>query len=261
MTNTVKGETSTAATEYGAAGLRDNVRIKDTIQHNLARIRERISLACDRAGRNADSVTLIAVTKTFSIEVVQAAYDHGLRHFGENRPQELKAKNEAIEGTTLSSDIHWHMIGHVQRNKAKDVITHAERIHAVDSLRLAEELNRRAEAAGRVVPCMAQVNVSGEVSKFGLDPEHILSFFESTASLAHLKLDGFMTLATPVDDPEKVRHEFRLLRNTMEQVRASDERFAGLTQLSMGMSGDFEVAIEEGATHVRVGSALFGSRA
>lgn len=261
MTNTVKRETSTAATEHGAAGLGDDVRLKDAIQGNLTGILERISLACNRAGRSPDSVTLIAVTKTFPIEVIQAAYDVGLRHFGENRPQELKAKNEALPGTSCGGDIHWHMIGHIQRNKAKDVVAVAERIHAVDSPRLASELNRRAEAIGRVIPCMVQVNVSGESSKFGLDPGHVLPFLESTANLPYLKIDGFMTLATPANDPEAVRHEFRLLRHTMEQAKAEDERFAGLTRLSMGMSGDFEVAIEEGATHVRVGSALFGYRA
>ncbi len=261
MTNTVKRDTSTAATEPGAAGLRDELRLKDTIHSNLAQIRERIALACDRAGRNPDAVTLIAVTKTFPIEVVQAAFDVGLRHFGENRPQELKAKHEALPGITSGGDIHWHMIGHVQRNKAKDVVGIAERVHAIDSLRLAEELNRRAEAIGRIVPCMIQVNVSGEQSKFGLDPEQVIPFLETVVDMAHLNLDGFMTLATPVDDPEDVRHEFRLLRDIMASAREKDNRFAGLTQLSMGMSGDFDVAIEEGATHIRVGSALFGFRA
>ena len=230
------------------------------LQQNLADIQERIARACDRVGRDPASVTLVAVTKTFPLHLVQEAYDVGLRHFGENKPQELQAKFEGLPGRQAGGDATWHMIGHVQRNKAKDVVACADRVHAVDSLRLAKELDRRAQAAGRTVPCMVQLNVSGESAKFGIEPVDAPVFMAEAMRFKNLLFDGFMSLASPTDDPETVRPEFRSLRETMERLRQSDDRFSSLTNLSMGMSGDYEIAIEEGATHVRIGSALFGAR-
>ena len=230
------------------------------IAHRVEQILERIDGACRRVGRASDDVTLIAVTKTFPLETVQAAYDAGLRHFGENRVQELVAKATALPGVCCGGDVHWHMIGHVQRNKAKDVVTHADFVHSIDSPRLAAELDRRAEVAEKVMDCLIQVNVSGESSKFGLVPEAVPAFLDQLRSCEHLRLAGFMTLASPAADPEEVRPQFRLLREISHSAAGSHNELFSRHFLSMGMSGDFEVAIEEGATHVRVGSALFGAR-
>ncbi len=217
------------------------------IRDRIHRVQEKISGACRRAGRREKDVTLIAVTKTWPVEVVAAAVEAGLAGFGENKVQELVAKAPHFP------DQNWYMIGHLQRNKARQVVEHAKEFHALDSIRLAQTLNRYAEAAGLVLPCFLQVNVSGEASKFGLDPTRIDEILAPLEEFQSVRLAGLMTLASP--DVRKVREEFRLLR----RIRS---RYGHLTGpgLSMGMSGDYEIAIEEGATHVRVGSALFGPR-
>ncbi len=209
-------------------------------------------------GRRPDEVTLVGVTKTFPVEVVAAARQAGLHDFGENRVQELIEKTDALPGTIQGGDIRWHMVGHLQRNKAKDVVDCADVFHALESLRLAAELDRRAAQASRRLPCFVQVNVSGEASKFGLGPDDVLDLLEGLVAYEHLRVVGLMTLAAPGADPEAVRPQFRRLRQVFEQV----DRYAGepMHGLSMGMSGDFDVAIEEGATHVRLGTALFGPR-
>jgi PLP dependent protein len=226
----------------------------------LGVVRERIAGACRRAGRSPDSVTLVGVTKTFPFAAVHAAIDAGLLHFGENKVQELVAKATEIPGAFNGGAISWHMIGHLQRNKARDVAALADVFEALDSLRLARELDRRAEAEGRIIPCYVQVNVSGEESKFGIEPEALPAFLDGLEPFEHLAIRGLMTLAAPVDDPEKVRPQFRLLRSLRDgRPQGSNPRIR-LEDLSMGMSDDFEVAIEEGATHVRIGSAIFGPR-
>ena len=235
-------------------------KVDSAIEHRVARVYERIEDACTRAGRRPDSVTLVAVTKTFPIEIVQAAYEMGLRHFGENRIQELVEKSSALPGKLRGGDVYWHMIGHIQRNKAKDVVASADIVHGLDSLRLAKQLNTRASGMDRVLPCMVQVNVSGEASKFGLKPNEVPAFLDELCRYENIELAGFMTLARPADNPERVRPEFQRLRRILESTQASHTSCLSWQYLSMGMSGDFEVAIEEGATHVRVGSALFGSR-
>lgn len=229
------------------------------IAERLDDIRERIARACQRAGRPANEVTLVGVTKTFPVEAVDAAFAAGLRDFGENKVQELVAKAELRPGLEAGGDRSWHMIGHLQRNKAKDVVAHADVFEALDSLRLAEELERRAAAAGRTLPCLVQVNVSQEATKFGIAPDELPALLDQLSGFAHLSVRGLMTLAAPADDPEDVRPQFRLLRTLFERHRSGPH--GTLTMLSMGMSGDFEVAIEEGATHVRIGSAIFGARA
>lgn len=225
------------------------------IAQNLAQLQARIDAACRRAGRAVDEVTLVAVSKTFPVEVVEAAYQAGVRDFGENRVQELSAKCGTLPGESAGGRVRWHLIGHLQRNKAKEAVQVAEVFHALDSDRLAEELDRRAAEAGRVLPCFVQVNVSREATKSGLAPEETPAFLDRIAGLHHLHLLGLMTLAAPAADPETVRPQFRQLRHLRDTWQGGRLPF-----LSMGMSGDFEVAIEEGATHVRVGSALFGSR-
>ncbi len=231
-----------------------------TFQERLARIQERIAQACRRAGRNPHEVTLIGVTKTFPVQVVQLAYEAGLRHFGENRVQELVAKASVLPGRIEGGKISWHMIGHLQRNKAKEVIAHADWLHSLDNLRLAETLEQRAAQAERLLPCLVEVNVSGEPTKFGLPPEAVHPFLDALAPFEHLEICGLMTLAAPTEDPETVRPQFRLLRHLAQTYDRRRNPRVQLRYLSMGMSGDFEVAIEEGATHVRIGSALFGPR-
>ncbi len=210
-------------------------------------MQEKIAGACRRAGRREEKITLIAVTKTWPSEVVAAALQAGLTDFGENKVQELVAK------APLFPAQNWHMIGHLQRNKARQVVAHAKEFHALDSIRLARALNRHAEEAGRILPCFIQVNVSGEASKFGLDAARVPELAAQLGEYESIQPVGLMTLASP--DLRKVREEFRLLRS----IRSKYAHLTG-AGLSMGMSGDYEIAIEEGATHVRVGSALFGSR-
>ena len=230
------------------------------IGQRLEQVRERIELACARAGRRAGEVTLIGVSKTFPIEAVHAARDAGLVHFGENRVQDLVEKASQIPGHCRGGDVRWYMIGHLQRNKARDVVEYADSFHALDSIRLAEELNRRAEQRDHVLPCLVEVHVSGEESKFGVKPEATHDLLDSMANFTHLRVEGLMTIASFVEDQAQIRAEFRTLRGIFESYRGSGNPQVEMKQLSMGMSGDFEIAIEEGATHVRVGSAIFGSR-
>ncbi len=230
------------------------------IAANVADVRDRIARACRRAGRDAGEVTLVGVTKTFPLEAVDAGYAAGLRHFGENKVQELAAKAMERPGRLLGGDHAWHMIGHLQRNKARDAVAQADVFEALDSLRLADELERRCAAADRTLTCLVQVNVSGEASKFGLDPDALYPFLDRLGAHEHLAVAGLMTLAAPSDDPEAVRHQFRLLRTLAAGYAASRNPRVALRELSLGMSGDYEVAVEEGATIVRIGSALFGQR-
>ncbi len=231
------------------------------IAERLEDVRERIETACARAGRSPREVTLVGVTKTFPIEAIEAARSAGLTHFGENRVQELVEKAARLPGRVRGGDITWHMIGHLQRNKAKDVVDDADVFQALDSKRLAKELNRRAAQEGRVIPCLAQVNVSGEDSKYGIAPDETHSFLDEAPRYENLSISGLMTIASYVENPEDVRSEFQRLRELFETYDASGARNVEMQHLSMGMSGDFETAIEEGATHVRIGSAIFGIRA
>lgn len=233
----------------------------DQIAANVAAVRARIAAACARAGRSPDEVTLVAVTKTHPLDYVRAVVAAGVRDLGENRVQDLQAKAAELPGTFGGGDVRWHHIGHLQTNKAKDVLATADAFHALDSPRLADALQQRAERDGRdALRCFVQVNVSGEDSKFGLDPDTVHPFVASLRDHDRLQVAGLMTLAAPTPDPEQVRPQFALLRRLSETFPAHEHPGADLSGLSMGMSGDFEVAVEEGATHVRVGSALFGAR-
>lgn len=219
----------------------------------LNRIEERIAAACARGGRNRDDVTLVAVSKTRPPEVVAEAASLGLRIFGENKVQEARAKIPESPG-----HISWHLIGHLQSNKAKLAAQLFDCIHSVDSEKLASVLNAAADEAGRTVRVLLEINVSGEASKFGLEPEQALSVLEAANACPRLIVDGLMTMAPFVPDPEKARPYFRQLRELRD--RLARDTGSPLEQLSMGMSGDFEVAIEEGATMVRIGTLLFGER-
>jgi pyridoxal phosphate enzyme (YggS family) len=216
-------------------------------------VKSRIQAACERAGRNPDSVQLLAVTKGQPPEVVRAAADLGQTLFGENRVQEAKVKIGMSPG-----HLHWHMIGHLQSNKCRDAVHFFEMIQSVDSLNLAQEINKWGQQSGKTLPVLLEVNLAGESSKFGFNSEQVLNELEPINALPKIEIHGLMTIAPWTPEPEKVRPLFRQLRELKEQCE--QKLGAPLTHLSMGMSGDFEVAIEEGATLVRLGTVLFGNR-
>ena len=220
---------------------------------NLQRIQERMAAACARAGREPGSVTLLAVSKTQPPEAVSEAARLGLTLFGENKVQEGKAKIPLCPGK-----LRWHMIGHLQSNKCRDAVELFEMVQSVDSLSLAEELNKRAEQAAKTLPILLEVNIVGEASKFGYQPERLLAELAQLNALPRLEVHGLMTIPPWAPEAEKVRPVFRQLRELKQ--RCEEALGAPLPHLSMGMSGDFEVAIEEGATIVRIGTALFGER-
>jgi pyridoxal phosphate enzyme (YggS family) len=217
-------------------------------------IRARIARATARSGREAGDVTLVAVTKTVPVEVVSEALALGVTDLGENRVQEAEGKIAALGRTAA----RWHLIGHLQRNKAGRALQLFDRVHGVDDFELAEALARRAQAAGRRLSILVEVNVSGEPTKFGVAPEALPELAERIAGLDGLEFDGLMTVGAPVERPEDSRPGFERLRSLRDAASARIGR--PLPQLSMGMSGDFEVAVEAGSTMVRVGSALFGPR-
>jgi pyridoxal phosphate enzyme (YggS family) len=218
-----------------------------SIAENLSRIRERVADACRRAGRSPDEITIVAVTKTFPPEAVAEAYRAGLTDIGENRVQEAASKIPLVEAMGVRP--RWHLVGHLQTNKAKTALGLFAIIHSVDSLRLAEAISRRAVAT---VPVLLEVNVAGESTKFGFAPQEVAEAAASIAALPNLDVRGLMTVAPFTADPEEVRPVFRRLRELRDEI--------GLPELSMGMTDDFEVAIEEGATILRIGRAIFGAR-
>lgn len=223
------------------------------LQENLTRIRSRIDQACERSGRQPDSVRLMAVSKNQSPERVAEAASAGLTLFGENRIQEAKVKIPLCPG-----QLEWHFIGHLQSNKSRDAVSLFHVVQGVDSLALAEELQKQAIKQARSLPILLEVNVAGESSKFGWNPDRLLAELLQLNALPRLVVQGLMTIAPYAVDPEQVRPIFRRLRELRD--RCTDLLGAPLPVLSMGMSGDLEVAIEEGATLVRVGTALFGER-
>ena len=229
-----------------------------SIAERAARVRDRIAEAAHRAGRDPREVTLVAVTKTRPLETVRAAVAAGLRDLGENRVQELVEKSDALPGESAGGAVRWHLIGSLQRNKARDAAARADLFHALDSLRLANALDKWAAQAGRVLPVLVQVNISDEDAKHGLAPDATLDLLAAVGERPNLRLVGLMGMAAIAKDEgdldRVVRPAFQRLR------RLYDDAPAPLSVLSMGMSGDFGVAVEEGATHVRVGTALFGPR-
>jgi len=220
---------------------------------NLEKIQQRIRAAAERAGRDPASVQLLAVTKMHPPETIRAAADGGLTLFGENKVQEAKAKIPLCPGR-----LRWHFIGHLQSNKCRDAVELFEMIQSVDSLALAREIDKRAEAAAKNMPVLLEVNVAGEASKFGYAPDQMLADLNEINALRRLEIQGLMAVPPWTAEPERTRPHFRRLR----ELKAQAEQVLGapLPHLSMGMSDDFEVAIEEGATIVRIGTALFGPR-
>ena len=219
----------------------------NTIAGRVEDVRRRIAAACLRAGRPPEAITIVAVSKGFPPEAIREGVGAGLRHLGENRVQEAQAKLPQL--ADLPDAVTWHMIGHLQTNKVKTVLELFDTIHSVDSLHLAQAISRRAL---ETVPVFLEVNVGGESTKYGLSLDNLRAEYEAIASLPNLDVRGLMTVAPLADDPEQARPVFRCLRESAHSL--------GLRELSMGMSDDFEVAIEEGATHVRIGRAIFGER-
>ena len=225
------------------------------IKNNLAEVEEKICNACKRAGRERNEVTLIAVSKTKPVEMLEACISEGIVTFGENKVQELCGKYEV-----LPKDLHWHLIGHLQRNKVKYITDKAELIHSVDSLRLAEAISEDAVKKGVTVNILVEVNVAEEDSKFGLKTEETEELIRQISKLPNIFIKGLMTIAPYTAVAEDNRPIFRTLKQLSVDIAAKNIDNVSMSVLSMGMTGDYEVAIEEGATMVRVGTGIFGER-
>lgn len=245
-------------TRHALHGHYPRAETADDLRRNLALVRERIDAACQRVGRDPAGVRLLPVSKTIDEAHIRLAYQAGCRVLGENKVQEAHHKWEAMQDL---GDLRWSVIGHLQTNKAKLVARFADEFQALDSLRLAETLERRLQAEGRSLDVFVQVNSSNETSKYGLAPEAVAGFLQALPRSGALRVRGLMTLALFSAEPAQVRACFVRLRELRDQLRQHAPAHIGLDELSMGMSGDFEIAIEEGASVVRVGQAIFGARA
>ena len=225
------------------------------VKENLREVEEKIRQACLRSGRDPKDVTLIAVSKTKPASMIEEAYGEGIRDFGENKPQELKEKYGV-----LPNDICWHMIGHLQTNKIKYVLGRAKMIHSVDSVHLAQAIEEEAKKRDLTVPVLLEVNIAGEESKFGFLQQEIWDALAVISKLPHLKVEGLMTIAPFVENAEENRIHFKNLRKLSVDIKNKNIDNVNMCNLSMGMTGDYEIAIEEGATMVRVGTGIFGER-
>lgn len=248
---------SETQTHYDQHGRYPEAMTVEDFRRNLAAVRARIEAACLRAGREPTSVRLLPVSKTKPEASLRLAHAAGCRMLGENKPQEAYRKWETMRDLT---GLQWSVIGHLQTNKAKLVARFAHEFQALDSLRVAEALDRRLQAEGRSLDVFVQVNTSGETSKYGLTPDDVPAFIQALPAFPALRARGLMTLALFSSEAERVRQCFVLLRELRDRLRQSAPAGIALDELSMGMSGDFEIAIEEGATVVRVGQAIFGAR-
>ena len=225
------------------------------LKDNLVKVQENIVKACNDCGRNPEDVCLIAVSKTKPNDMLMEIYDCGIRQFGENYVQEMVDKVDS-----LPEDITWHMIGHLQRNKVKYVVGRAAMIHSVDSDRLAQAISQEAVKKNIVVDILIEVNVAGEENKFGLKPENVEDFIREISSYEGIRIRGLMTSAPFVENPEDNRTYFRQLKQLCVDINAKNIDNINMDVLSMGMTNDYMIAIEEGATHIRVGTAIFGAR-
>ena len=229
----------------------DNIYIKE----NIKALRKRVFDAAAKCGRKAEDIRIIAVSKTIDIERIRVAVDEGIPDLGENRVQELTEKYDIIDRAC-----NWHLIGHLQTNKVKYIIDKVSMIHSVDRIELAEEIQKHAQKAGRIIDVLVQVNVAGEETKFGISPDKAMEFVRLLAGFSNLKVKGLMTIAPLVNNQEEVRGVFRKLRKIFIDINEENIDNISMECLSMGMSNDFEVAIEEGANIIRVGTAIFGKR-
>lgn len=225
------------------------------VTENLETVEKKIEMACLRANRDREDVKLIAVSKTKPVEMIREAMDAGIRTFGENKVQELLRKQDEIP-----EELDWHMIGHLQRNKVRQIVGKVKRIHSVDSYRLAEQIQKESEKKGICTDILIEVNVAKEESKFGILPEETESLLRDIAKFSNVHVCGLMTIAPFVSNPEDNRIHFRNLRKLLVDINSKNIDNINISELSMGMTGDYEVAIEEGATYVRVGTGIFGNR-
>ena len=225
------------------------------LKENLQQVEENIKKACKKSGRDRADVTLIAVSKTKPVEMLQTVYDCGARDFGENKVQEMCDKMEVLPG-----DIKWHMIGHLQTNKVKYIVGRTELIHSVDSVHLAAEIQKQAVKKDVIVPILIEVNIAEEESKFGIHKEDTIAMVRQIAEMDHLRIKGLMTIAPFVENAEDNRLYFREIKQLSVDIKNQNIDNVSMDVLSMGMTGDYEVAIEEGATLVRVGTGIFGER-
>jgi hypothetical protein len=222
---------------------------------NLADIRQRIRAAAERSGRREEDILLVAVSKTVSADAVEAALQKKVYHFGENRVQELLEKYDI-----LGERCKWHLIGRLQTNKVKYIIDKVQMVHSLDRMELAEELQKRAGAANRILDCLVQVNISGEESKAGVEPAELIPFLRKVSLFHNVRIKGLMTIAPAAENPEDIRWVFRDLKKIAVDIEWEKIDNVAMQYLSMGMSHDFEMAIEEGANIVRIGSSIFGAR-
>ncbi|MCI8628165.1 MAG: YggS family pyridoxal phosphate-dependent enzyme [Firmicutes bacterium] len=225
------------------------------IQQNIIDIEQRITAAAQKSGRKREDILLLAVSKTIDVPRIKQAVDCGLKELGENRVQEILEKYD-----TMGKDVCWHLIGHLQTNKVKYIINKVKMIHSVESIKLAEEIDKRAKQSNVIMDILVEVNIADEQSKFGVTPKETLSFIKNIAFLDNIRIKGLMTVAPFVDNPEENRDCFRRMRQLLVDINAEKIDNVNMNVLSMGMSNDFEVAIEEGATIVRVGTNIFGKR-
>ncbi|MBQ9927783.1 MAG: YggS family pyridoxal phosphate-dependent enzyme [Lachnospiraceae bacterium] len=225
------------------------------IAQNISNVKKIMNLAAEKAGRNTEDITLISVSKTKPVSMLLEAYEAGSRDFGENKVQELIDKYEV-----MPQDIRWHMIGHLQRNKVKYIVGKVALIHSVDSLKLAEEISKEALKKEVTVSVLIEVNVAGEESKYGVSPQEAEELIRQIAILPGIKIEGLMTIAPYVDNSEDNRQYFAKLRQLLVDINSKNIDNVNMNVLSMGMTGDYAVAIEEGATYVRVGTGIFGDR-
>ena len=226
-----------------------------SIRENVQFVRNKIAEACRRSGRESEEIELVAITKTVDVEQINEAIEAGIRVVGENRVQEAWRKYQEV-----GEKAHWHMVGHLQTNKVKRVLQFAEMIHSVDSVYLAREIQTQAKKLDRTIEILIQVNTSGEESKFGLEPEATIGAIEEVSTLPNLKIKGLMTIGAFLPNPEDVRPCFKLLNDLKDRVNERGITSVEIGTLSMGMTNDYEIAIEEGSTMVRVGTAIFGER-
>lgn len=226
-----------------------------SIRENVQFVRNKIAEACRRSGRESEEIELVAITKTVDVEQINEAIEAGIRVVGENRVQEAWRKYQEV-----GEKAHWHMVGHLQTNKVKRVLQFAEMIHSVDSVYLAREIQTQAKKLDRTIEILIQVNTSGEESKFGLEPEATIGAIEEVSTLPNLKIKGIMTIGAFLPNPEDVRPCFKLLNDLKDRVNERGITSVEIGTLSMGMTNDYEIAIEEGSTMVRVGTAIFGER-
>lgn len=226
------------------------------LESRIVNVNERVKRACTRSGRKTDEIKIVAVSKKFGIDKIKEAYSLGLQDFGENYAQEFRDKERSID-KKVNKNIHWHFIGSIQKNKVKYLVGKTFLIHTIDSFSLAEEFNKRAEKLNCMVKSLVEVNISEERNKSGIKIEQVKSLLDSLNKLKNVKIIGLMGMAPYFEDPENARPYFQKLRKIRDEIQVYTDNFK---ELSMGMSGDFEVAIEEGATIIRLGSSIFGER-